>query len=282
MGSYQGCLESTERKFSFVMPSEQYDKVKPLQFTVVTITLNAEKYLRQTMMSVLAQKGITFEYLLIDGGSHDATLSIVEKFSSVDERIRCFSAPDEGISTAMNRGIQHAKGDIIAFLHADDYYLDAGVLKRVAAFFNSASDTVWLTGGVTMIDEHGEARRSVSARRFTYTRLLRNNIILHPATFVRRDVLAEIGGFAPELSYAMDYDVWLRLAALRIPMVVKDVFACFRVHSGSLSTKYETKTVREEWMVRKKYLRNTFCKALHYVYYLLRIALSEFRSWPGK
>ena len=282
MGSYPGCLESPERKFPIVMPSVTDDKIKPLQFTVVTVTLNAEKYLRQTMVSVLAQKGVTFEYLLIDGESHDATLSIVEMFSSTDDRVCCLSAPDDGISSAMNRGIQHAKGDIIAFLHADDYYPDTGVLERVAAFFRSAPDTVWLTGGVTMVGEHGETRRSVSARRFTYKRLLRNNIILHPATFVRRDVLTDIGGFSPGLSYAMDYDVWLRLAALRIPLVVNDLFACFRVHSGSLSTKYEAKTVREEWMVRKKYLHNPFGMALHYLYYLLRIALSAIRSWPGK
>lgn len=282
MGSYPGCLESTERKFQFMMQSVPHDEVNPLQFTVVTVTLNAEKFLRQTMVSVLAQKGIAFEYLLIDGESHDATLSIVEMFSSVDERVRCLSAPDDGISSAMNRGIQHAKGEIIAFLHADDFYPDAGVLERVAAFFKSAPDAVWLTGGVTMVDEYGDTKQSVSARRFSRPRLLRNNIILHPATFVRRDVLAEIGGFSPGLLYAMDYDVWLRLAALQSPLVVNDVLACFRAHSGSISTKYESKALCEEWMVRRKYLRNSFSKALHYSYYLLRIGLSEFRSWPGK
>lgn len=282
MGPYSYSPESAERKFPFVKPLEKSDGAESLQFTVVTITLNAEKFLRQTMMSVLAQEGVTFEYLLIDGESHDATLSIIRLFSSVDTRVRCFSSPDDGISSAMNRGIQHAKGEIIAFLHADDYYHDAGVLERVAALFRSDPGVVWLTGGVDLVNEHGDGIQLVSARRFTYRRLLRNNIILHPATFVRRDVIADIGGFSTELSYAMDYDLWLRLAAIQRPVVVRDVFACFRVHSGSVSTKYEAKALCEEWMIRKKYLRYSFDKALHYLYYLLRIGLSLFRSWPGK
>lgn len=256
--------------------------MEPPRFTVVTITLNAEKYLRQTMTSVLAQEGVSFEYLVIDGESRDATLSIVEMFSSVDERVRCLSAPDDGISSAMNLGIQHAKGEIIAFLHADDFYPDTCVLKRVATLFKCGADVGWITGGVAMVDEQGAVIRSAAARRFTYQRLLRNNIILHPATFVRRNLITDAGGFSTELDYAMDYDLWLRLAAIRTPVVVDDVCACFRVHSGSISTKYEVEALCEEWVVRKKYLRNSFDKALHYLYYLLRVGLSMFRSWPGK
>lgn len=265
-----------------MMAHTKYDGEKPLQFSIVTITLNAEKFLRQAMMSVLAQEGVTFEYLLIDGKSSDSTLSIIQKYASEDERIRCYSAPDDGISSAMNRGIQCAKGDIIAFLHADDFYHDSKVLERVAALFRRENGLVWLTGGVKLVNEQGGEMQSVSARKFTYRRLLRNNIILHPATFVRREIIADIGGFSTELSYAMDYDLWLRLAAIRTPVVVDDVCACFRVHSGSISTKYEVEALCEEWVVRKKYLRNSFDKALHYLYYLLRVGLSMFRSWPGK
>jgi len=246
-----------------------YDTCQPL-FTVITITYNADRYLRHTMSSVLEQQGITLEYLIIDGDSRDETSSIVQEYAGRDPRVFWYSERDGGISAAMNRGIQRANGHIVAFLHADDYYPDPGALARVAARFREDPGAWWLTGGVLTVNEEGQKLQVVPARRFTYRRLLRNNILLHPATFVRRDILASSGLFSTKYSYAMDYDLWLRLAVRKYPLVVQDIFACFRVHAGSRSTKHEIRAIREEWVIRNAYLTNPVGRILHYLYYLIR------------
>lgn len=243
------------------------------QFTVVTVTLNAEKYLAQAMRSVLSQEGVTLEYLIIDGSSRDATLSIVHQFAANDSRIRWVSEPDDGISAAMNRGIELAAGRIIAFLHADDFYPNTKVLAQVVTQFHDNPGHMWLTGGVTFIDGQNHELRTVSARRFSYRRLLRNNIIMHPATFVRREAFESIGRFSSDFFYAMDYDFWIRLSGFQYPLVVQETLACFRVHPGSTSTHNGLRTIDEEWHIRKKYVNNPVKKGLHYIYYRLRRGL---------
>ncbi|WP_243371814.1 glycosyltransferase family 2 protein [Geotalea sp. SG265] len=240
------------------------------QFTIVTITLNAATYLAQTMRSVLTQEGVTLEYLIVDGKSSDATLSIVRQFAAVDSRIRYVSEPDNGISAAMNRGIELATGDIIAFLHADDFYPTSKVLAQVLKYFHDNLQQGWVTGGTTFVDQLNHELRKVPARRFSYQRLLRNNIIMHPATFVRRDAFSSVGSFSTTFSYAMDYDLWIRLSRFQSPLVIGETLACFRVHSGSKSTKNDMETIDEEWQVRKKYVNHPVKKGLHYIYYRLR------------
>lgn len=252
------------------------------QVTVVTVTLNAEKYLAQTMRSVLSQEGVALEYLIIDGKSSDETLSIVHRFAADDSRIRWVSEPDDGISAAMNRGIELATGRIIAFLHADDLYPNAKVLALIVTRFNNNPEQMWLTGGVTLIDGQNHEMRTVPARHFTCRRLLRNNIIMHPATFVRREVFESVGKFSPDFFYAMDYDFWIRLSRLQYPLVVRETLACFRVHSGSTSTRNDLQTIDEEWLIRKKYVNNPVTKCLHYIYYRLRRCLGMLSTRSGK
>lgn len=243
------------------------------QFTIVTVTLNAEKYLAQAMQSVLSQEGVTLEYLIVDGKSNDATLSIVHEFALKDSRISCSTEPDDGISAAMNRGIELAAGDIVAFLHADDYYPTPQVLAQVIEYFHSNPEQVWITGGTTFVDERSHALRKIPARRFSRQRLLRNNIIMHPATFVRREAFTSVGNFSTDFSYAMDYDFWMRLSKQQNPLVVRETLACFRAHPGSKSTLNDVKTIDEEWSIRKRYLDNPVQKSLHYIYYRFRRGL---------
>ena len=90
-----------------------------MRFSIVTICRNAERFLEETIASVLRQDFEDFEYLLIDGGSKDGTLGIIRRFAAGDRRIRWSSAPDSGIADAMNRGIKESCGEIVSFLHAE-------------------------------------------------------------------------------------------------------------------------------------------------------------------
>jgi glycosyltransferase involved in cell wall biosynthesis len=251
-----------------------------MKVSIITVCLNGAAHLREAMDSVVLQDYPDFEYLVLDGGSTDGSLDIICSFAEDHPRIRWWSESDGGISDAMNRGAALATGDVVAFLHADDYYTDSAVLSTVVSTMSTVANTVWLTGGIREVDGFGSVLRDVAVRRFSSRRLLRNNIILHPATFVRREALLAAGGFDPTLRYAMDYDLWLRLAAASPPLEMERALACFRVHSGSRSTACRLAALDEEYAVRLRYLNSRFEKVPHRIYQFFRRTYDKWSCRP--
>lgn len=234
------------------------------RISIITVTLNAERFLPVCLASVTAQGDSLFEHIIVDGGSTDSTLDIIRNHAAHDSRVRWVSEPDNGISDAMNKGLHLATGDVVSFLHADDYFPDETVLASVCSDFNNRSGLVWLTGGLRLVNANGINLGEIRVRRFTYNRLMRGNIILHPATFIKRRSLLDIGGFDIRWKYAMDYDAWLRLGARENPRCVDNTLACFRLHSGSLSTVNikdafaEEMRIRQERLAGKPFLRTLY------------------------
>lgn len=249
-----------------------------MTFSIVTICLNADRYLAEAMRSVLTQDFQDLQYILVDGGSSDRTQEIIRDFADQDCRVKWLIEPEPGIACAMNRGLQMAEGDIIAFLHADDRYPDVTTLTKVSALFQQRPDMLWLTGGLREIDADGEKLRDLPARRFTKSRLLRNNIIYHPATFIRSNAIRDVGGFDEGLRYAMDYDLWLRLAEMSPPCSCDELLAEFRVHAGSLSSDERDRALQEEYLVRQRYLRRGPVRLPHACYQWLRLHCDKWRS----
>lgn len=242
-----------------------------MKISVITVTLNSKRYLDETIRSVLSQDYPDMEYILIDGGSTDGTLDLIRDHAGRDSRIRWISEPDQGIADAMNKGIRLAAGDVIAHLHSDDYYAAADVLSHVAAEFNRHPEALWLTGGEHIVDERGETLREIKVRRYSYRKLVRCNLILHPATFVRKEGFGRGGLFDNKKRYAMDYDLWLRLGRLGAPVTVDRPLACFRLHAGSLSSAETEKAFDEALQIRKELLKNQPVRFFfHYLYYLVK------------
>lgn len=228
-----------------------------MKLSVITVCLNSRRFIGQTIESVLAQDHPEIEHVIVDGGSSDGTVELVRDYALRDPRIRWISEPDYGISDAMNKGMAMVSGDVIAHLNSDDYYAHAGVLSLVADRFVSSPSPGWLTGGLTFVDEAGQVLREVRVRRYSFRRLLRNNIILHPTTFIRKDVVDATGGFDARLKYCMDYELFLRLGSLGPPFLLNEQLTCFRVHSGSRSVVQAARAYEEELQVRLDYLRNS-------------------------
>lgn len=241
-----------------------------MKITVITLCLNGAEHLAEALQSVAVQDYTDIEHLVVDGGSTDASLEIIRDFSERNPSLRWWSEPDEGISDAMNRGLASATGDLIAYLHADDYYAGPTVLTEVIGALRSHPKALWLTAGIQEVNVDGRLLRILPARRYSRRRLLRNNTLFHPATFVRREALESIGGFDQELHYAMDYDLWLRLAQISGPLVHKKIVTSFRVHPGSRSSAQRLKALDEEYLVRQRFLSGPFERWLHQFYERLR------------
>lgn len=214
--------------------------------SILTITRNAETYLEEALSSVQNQKFDHFEHIVWDGGSEDRTLEIARSFPHV----QLIKGQDKGIADAMNKVADHASGDYLWFLHADDRLADAHVLDRIDRTLKLHPDVDWLSGRVQLIDPKGKLLSVPAFRPYQRKKLRRYNTLSHPATLVHRRLFKRVGGFDPKWRYAMDYALWLKLLEIRDPFVFSSVLAHFRVHDGSLSSVSPYEVAQECHQIR--------------------------------
>lgn len=242
-------------------------KERPL-FSILTVTLNGEKYLAESLQSVASQTSQDFEHLLFDGGSQDATLEIARSF----EHVQVIEGKDLGISDAMNQIASHAMGDYIIHLHADDRLATPQVLEKVAVTLKQHPGIAWLYGRANMIDEKGDCRRITPFIEDATARLWKYNTLTHPSVVISRELFLRSSGFKTDLRLAMDYDLWIRLSQMAPAFAYPDVIGSFREHTGSLSTSRPLEVAREAYLVRNRYLKNPWKKFRSYRTYKRRIS----------
>lgn len=215
-----------------------------MKISIITVVLNAKKTIRKTIESVLLQEYKDIEYLIIDGGSTDGTLSIIEEYRS---KLSCFvSEPDCGIYDAMNKGIKKSTGDIIGLLNADDWY-EKEALPLVAAEFERTKASI-VAGGIFYIEKNGikKLRRQVS-----FSELWRTMPTGHPSIFITRKAYNEFGLYDTQYKIAADYELLLRMyhAGSSVTMT-GTIFANFRI-GGTTSTHIVEGTVEYNEIIQK-------------------------------
>ena len=184
-----------------------------MTLSVITASLNTEASIAACLQSVRNQGIKDFEHIVVDGGSVDGTLSIIEKNSH--ERLRWSSAPDDGIAQAMNRGIAKATGEWLLFLQADDMLRDNNVLESLLRYGASGAGIV--SGDVLFHPVSGESR--VFQSRGWSLKMPFKTTIPHQGALIRRKCFGELGLFDEGLRVAMDYDWFLRAYWKRVPLV---------------------------------------------------------------
>ncbi len=228
--------------------------------SIITPSYNQGHFLEASIRSVLTQDYPNLEYILVDGGSKDESLQVIQQYA--DRLTWWVSEKDKGHADALNKGFSHATGDILAWLNSDDIY-HPGAISEAVAFLQAHPEVGLVYGNANLIDDTGKPIGQFAAKQTSYKQMLRGSVHIPQATtFFRADLWRAVGPLDLSLFFAFDYDLWVKLAKVSEIRYVPRVWADFRMHDLGKSVKnddvcypdmqrvYERETGRKISMLR--------------------------------
>ncbi|MBL4592446.1 MAG: glycosyltransferase [Flavobacteriales bacterium] len=229
--------------------------------SVIIPLYNTERYIKETVVSVLNQTYKNLELIIIDDGSTDNSYQIVSELSNGDDRVHIIQQQNMGVSVARNKGIEIAKGDYIFFLDSDDVWLPKNIELKVEIFknFNTVD---WLFGSIGMIDKNSNTLNSIikGSDRNILNSLLEWNgdVITTPSSIcVKKECLSNIT-FDQNLSTAADQDFAIQLAATYIGKYMNEPIVLYRVLPDSMSRNIELMEKDHIYVFKKAAKNNLF------------------------
>lgn len=211
------------------------------KISVITCTFNSEKFLEKALESVENQTYKNIEHIVNDSNSNDKTLRIIQDYVNRNGNqypIKVIHSEPKGVGNALNVATEYASGEIIHYLHSDDYYINAFALEKVARCFDENPDLVWLTGNFAL---EWKGKKIILPQ----THILKPNLeialsimnfISHENTFMKTEAVQKYGGFVETKDEPVEYSLWLKLQKYHQPLIIDDEFAVFIIHKGSTST----------------------------------------------
>ncbi|MBI4732676.1 MAG: glycosyltransferase [Chloroflexi bacterium] len=245
--------------------------------TVVTPSYNQASFLEATIRSVLEQDYPRIEYFIMDGGSTDGSLDIIKKYAP--RLAGWVSEKDKGQTDAINKGFARATGEILAWLNSDDTY-ELGAVREAVEFLCGRPEIGMVYGEANYIDENGRVIGRFPAAQTDYTRLRRGYVhIPQQASFWRADLWKKIGPLDPSFYFAMDYDLWVRLARIStLQYLPGQVWANFRLHAGGKSVVADSRCWPE--MLKVHYRDGGSWLSIIQAKYMVRKAIAPL--WQGR
>ncbi len=212
--------------------------------SVVMPSFNQAQFIRESIMSVLDQDYPALELIVMDGGSTDGTLDVLESIR--DARLTWVSEKDKGQTDAINKGMRRAKGEILTYLNSDDLLLP-GAVRFTAEYFEAHPDISVIFSDANLIQGDGAVYSDFRARPYTLVSAITGG---QPnpqqGTFWRRAVMERIGLFDEALHYCLDYDYWIRMALAGYEIrYVPGFRGAFRLHATSKSVSQAFKFENE-------------------------------------
>jgi len=196
--------------------------------SIITPSFNQASYLEQTIQSVLGQGYPNIEYLVVDGASTDGSVDVIKKYAG--KLAWWVSETDSGQADAINKGMARAKGEIVAWLNSDDYYLPGAVSSAVKALEENP-DFVLVYGNVLAVDQQGQQFNTLRYRQLTLQDLLCFQIIGQPSVFFRRAALEKTGFLDTAFHFLLDHHLWIRIAQHGKIMHMDQTWSAARYHA---------------------------------------------------
>ncbi|QTD37577.1 glycosyltransferase family 2 protein [Polaribacter batillariae] len=229
--------------------------------SIITPSYNSEKFIAQTIESVLNQSYNNWELLITDDGSSDNSLKIIEKFTLSDSRIKVFKIPNSGPANARNNSIKNASGQFLAFLDSDDLWfkdflkISIKEVKKTEGFVFSSYKRC---NEITLEEEYPDF---IVPSRVTYTDILKTNSISCLTAFIDTKKIGK--EYMPNVMYRQDMGLWLTyLKKIKYAYGIKKTLAIYRIRANSHS-RNKKKLIKHQWYFYRKVEKLSFFKTIY-------------------
>ncbi len=237
--------------------------------SIITPSFNQARYLEATINSVLGQDYPRIEYIIVDGGSTDESAAIIKKHEG---RLAWWvSEQDKGQTDAINKGFNRATGDILAWINSDDTY-NPGAVSAAVKYLLENPEVAMVYADCNFIDENDKVIGKFNAAQTDYRRLREGYVHIPQQTmFFRAKYWKELGPLDPSFYFAMDYDLWTRIAAhAPFKYLAGQTWANFRLHTSGKTVAADDRCWPE--MIRVHYRDGgSFFSIIMAKYYLRKI-----------
>jgi len=215
-------------------------------FSIITCTLNSEKYVSKNIKSVNSQIFKDYEHIFIDGGSSDHTVKILNQRKIEDlKRVSVVKYLKRGVSNAFNRGIEKSKGKYLIFLNSDDYFFDKKVLSDVYKFLLKHPESDWIYAKINVVESDGKnigvfpLRKIFQSASPHLMKLI--NFFPHQSVFIKKQIFSDFGKFDPSLKLNMDTDLFLKISPKTRWVFYNRIISNYTLRSDSLSSNRKNK-----------------------------------------
>jgi glycosyltransferase involved in cell wall biosynthesis len=246
-----------------------------LLVTIITPSFNQARYLEATIQSVLSQDYPRIEYMIVDGGSTDGSLDVIKKYES--KLAWWASEKDKGQTDAINKGFARAKGEILAWINSDDTY-EPGAVGAAVKYLQEHPEVGMVYGDCNFINESGRVVGKFRSAQTNY-RLLRQGYAHIPqqTMFLRAALWKKVGPLDPSFYFAMDYDLWTRIASRSEIKYVAQTWANFRLHTSGKTIAADDRCWPE--MIRVHYRDGGSFFSIIVAKYYIRKLIAPIWNW---
>jgi glycosyltransferase involved in cell wall biosynthesis len=224
--------------------------------SIIMPSYNQGQFIEASIRSVLEQDYPKIEFIIVDGGSKDESVEIIQKYQ--DRLAWWVSEKDQGQTDALDKGFAHASGEVLAWLNSDDTYFP-GTIREAVAFLKDHPQVGMVYAGARLIDDQGKTIGQFAARQTDYHSMLRGSVHIPQATtFFRADLWRQVGPLDISLYYAFDYDLWVKLARVSEIRYLPRQWASFRIHSQGKTIMADDRCYPEMIGIRERELGKGF------------------------
>jgi glycosyltransferase involved in cell wall biosynthesis len=233
-------------------PCQSKIRSQDMGISIVIPTLNHGDTIEETLLSIIHQEDTNYEIIIMDGGSTDNTISIIDKYNRYISYYE--SRKDKGQSAAINKGFEFARGEIFAWINSDDYYLP-NAFRTVREAFEKDRDIDVVVGSGNVLTRDCQFLKHIKALTMERNNLLNwhnDQWIMQQSCFWREDLWKKSGGVDEDLHLLMDYDLWLRFAKLGKSVAIGNDLAIMRYYNEAKTLAQRNNMAEEEAYVYAK------------------------------